>query len=227
MKDLSFLVPLYNEEKNIILTIEAIVLSSNAQNIDFEIIIVDDGSTDQSFQVAKALQNIYPQIQVFKNENNLGFARTYFKCLEMSDSKYVMYISSDNDIDSKNLSLLISHLGAAPLVLQYCLNPHDRKYYRFIVSQIYTKTLNIINKTQIQYYNGFNIYESSLIKKLQINEESFAFQSEIVSQLIRKEKFIQVPIHCHYHDESSSALRPNNIMGVFKYLVKKLTSFGN
>jgi dolichol-phosphate mannosyltransferase len=221
MKELSFLIPLYNEEKNIIATIDTIVKSAQSLAIEFEIIITDDHSTDRSFQVATELSKIYPQLKVYKNIKNLGFAKTYFKCLEMSHSKYIVYISSDNDIDVINLKELLSHFKEAPIILQYCLNSKDRSYYRYLISNFYTGLLNFINKKNLHYYNGFNIYESSLVKSLKISEESFAFQSEIVSQLIQNNSFVQVPIQCSYHDESSTALRPKNIFGVIKFIFKK------
>lgn len=224
MKDLSFLIPLYNEEKNIVPTIETIVHSAQFHKLDFEILITDDASTDNSLTVARDLSRLYPQVKVFQNEKNSGFAKTYFKCLDMSDAKYVMYVSSDNDIDEKNLKELLSHLNEAPVILQYCLNPDERKAYRFLISSLYTKLLNFLNKKKLRYYNGFNIYQSSLVKNLKIAEESFAFQSEIVSQLIQKNEFVQVPIYCKYHDESSSALKWKNVLGVARFLLKKMNS---
>ena len=220
MKDISFLVPLYNEEKNIVLTVETIIQSALSQKIDYEIVITDDASKDQSFLVATNLATRFPQIKVFKNVKNQGFAKTYLKCLEMSDANYVMYISSDNDIDQENLSLLLSHFKEAPIILQYCLNPNERKYYRSLISKFYTKVLNFFNNKEIKYYNGFNIYQSTLVKSLSVQEESFAFQSEIVSSLIQKSSFVEVGIQCEFHDESSSALKIKNVFGVMKFLVK-------
>lgn len=225
MKELSFLVPLYNEEENIVATVATIIRASKDFSLDFEIILVDDKSSDRSFDVALELSSIYPQIKVYRNDLNLGFAKTYFKCLEKSNSKYVMYISSDNDIDYENLKQLLNNIGKAPIVLQYCLNFKNRNYYRHLISRFYTVILNFLNKKDLKYYNGFNIYESRLVKGLKISESSFAFQSEIVSQLIRDNAFVQVPINCHYHDERSNALKFRNVVGVIQFLFTRIVQY--
>jgi glycosyltransferase involved in cell wall biosynthesis len=221
MKKLSFLIPLFNEEISILPTIHNIVGAARRLNIDFEIIIVDDASSDKSFEVANSLKNSYQMLKVFKNDKNLGFSKTYFNCLKESNSEYVIYISSDNDIDLENLVIILSHLEKAPVILQYCLNQHERFKYRYFISKSFTKIQNILNRKKISYYNGFNIFPSEAVKNLEINESSFAFQSELVSRLTEHYNFIEVGIVCSFNDVKSTAMKTQNILGVMKYLIKK------
>ncbi len=222
MKQLSFLVPLYNEEKNISLTVSTIYEAATFAQLNFDIIITDDASTDNSFKVAEKLATRYKMIRLFQNKVNLGFAKTYLNCLAQSTSNSVMYISSDNDIDRKNLELILSQLDKAPIVLQYCSNQYIRNSYRKYLSKIYTCLINKITRNNILYYNGFNIYPTEAVKNLNLTESSFAFQAEIASQLIKKYRYIEIGVDCFYNDKNSNALRIKNIIGVCKYLLKKL-----
>lgn len=224
MKKLSFLVPLYNEEKQIVLTLETIVDAATKLGIDFEIIVVDDASSDNSYAVAKQLSSHYSMLKVYKNPTNLGFAKTYFKCLEFSNSQRVMYISSDNDIDFENLSILLANIDKATMILQYCQNANDRHWYRFQISKLFTRVQNLLNKKNLSYYNGFNIYPSEGLKQLVITEDSFAFQAEIVSNLIQKYDYLEVGIGCRFNDKNSSALKIKNVFGVARYVLKKCFS---
>lgn len=92
MPAISVVMPLYNAEKYVQKTIHSIL---NQTYKDFELIIVDDCSTDNSVQVVESIQD--NRIKFFCNEKNMGIAYTRNRALENSNGKYIA-IMDDDDI---------------------------------------------------------------------------------------------------------------------------------
>ena len=92
--DISVIVPIYNVEEYLAECLDSIVCQTKQ---DFEVIMVDDGSTDSSGEIAKSYAEKYPNFHYFYKENNgLGCARNYG--VEHSNSKYIIFMDSDDKI---------------------------------------------------------------------------------------------------------------------------------
>jgi len=88
----SILIPLYNAEKYFSETMESL-LAQTYKNI--EIIIVNDGSTDKSLQIAKNYENSYKHIKVYTQKNS-GAPTARNKAFKMSNGKYIQYFDADD-----------------------------------------------------------------------------------------------------------------------------------
>lgn len=92
-------IPSYNSELFLIKTVESI-LSQN-KTVD-EIIIIDDCSTDKTYEIACELSERYTNLKAYRNANNLGYARNWNRCFELSNSDYLLILHSD-DVLKKNI----------------------------------------------------------------------------------------------------------------------------
>lgn len=83
----SILIPAYNEEERIAVAIESAIF----QKVDFEIevIVVDDGSTDQTEVVARSYEKNFANLRVIKNETNSGKGYSVRKAYSNARGKYV------------------------------------------------------------------------------------------------------------------------------------------
>ena len=88
----SILMTSYNREKYIHEAIES-VLASTYKN--FELIIVDDGSTDSTLQIAYAYAKKNERIRVYNNEKNLGDYPNRNKAASYASGEYMMFVDSD------------------------------------------------------------------------------------------------------------------------------------
>jgi len=91
----SVIVPVYNLENYVQDCIEGLLQQET--NFAFEVIAIDDASTDNSFSILKNLQQEYSSIlKIFKNEVNLGLAKTMQKLLEHASGLYIAYLDGDD-----------------------------------------------------------------------------------------------------------------------------------
>jgi len=89
----SVIIPLYNNEKYIVKAVNSVL---NQTFKSFEIIIVDDKSTDMSYNVVKTNFSSHKQIKIFQNKINIGVYKTQNFALNKSEGKYISLLGSDD-----------------------------------------------------------------------------------------------------------------------------------
>lgn len=103
----SILMTAYNRENYIEEAIES-VLSNSYQN--FELIIVDDGSKDQTLAIANNFANKDSRIKVFVNEKNLGDYPNRNKAAEYATGKYLKYLDADDIIYEHSIDVMVKYM---------------------------------------------------------------------------------------------------------------------
>ena len=108
-KLVSVLMGVYNCETTIAASIESII---NQSYKNWELIIVDDGSTDNSYDIAMQYQSIDQRIAVFKNERNLGLNATLNNCLNHAKGVYIARMDADDDCVEHRLFSQVAFLDS-------------------------------------------------------------------------------------------------------------------
>lgn len=112
----SILIPVYNRESIISDTIES-ALNQTYDNI--EIIIVDNCSEDNTYQICREFQAKDSRVKVFKNQNNVGPVRNWIECLRKSNGEYVKFLWSDDWIDEDYIEKTIPYLSKSDIAFVY------------------------------------------------------------------------------------------------------------
>lgn len=105
---LSIIVPVYNAEKTLSVLLDGLV---SAQNGDFELLLVDDGSTDRSGEIAAGYAAAYPFIRV-ERQANAGPAAARNRGIEHTDGKYIAFMDSDDTVLPAALRTMIDAVKA-------------------------------------------------------------------------------------------------------------------
>ena len=95
-RSMTVLVPAFNEAANLVPTIERLIDALTITIEDFEIIIVNDGSTDDTREVAERLASKYPIVRVINNEQNMGLGYSYKRGYREANKEFFVYIPGDN-----------------------------------------------------------------------------------------------------------------------------------
>lgn len=193
---LSVIVPCYNEESNIIQTLKEISLSIEIPIIkEYEILVIDDASTDKSNSLVKNYKKNNLNIKLHKNEINIGLGGAIKRGFKLCSKDYVIYIPGDNCHKSIEIKKMIELIGKYDVILTYYSNPHVRTFFRKFFTKLYTPFLNFIFNLDLPYYNGLCLYKSSLIKNINIETNSFTWQIELLLKLFKSTniKYTLVP----------------------------------
>ncbi|OQX54108.1 MAG: glycosyl transferase [Candidatus Cloacimonas sp. 4484_209] len=106
----SILIPVYNRDNLIMETLESAV---NQTYKNIEVIVVDNKSTDNTFEIVKEFAKLHPNVKVYQNEENIGPVRNWRRCLDYATGEYVKILWSDDliapDFIEKTLPYLMDH----------------------------------------------------------------------------------------------------------------------
>lgn len=107
---ISIVIPCYNEEKNINRTLDAILGLAEEKDYNFEVIVVNDGSKDNSWNVIKNYAEKYPQIKGVNLMTNYGLSQAYMAGFKHSKGEYVITLAADLETTIENVSKVIDYL---------------------------------------------------------------------------------------------------------------------
>lgn len=220
-ESLSIIVPCYNEEGNVQGTINSLMTGLAGIIDDFEIILIDDCSADQTREIIKTIAQQNKYVRPVYNEVNKGFGGSVKMSYELVSKKYVVTFGGDNCVGADSIRNICSHIGDADLVISYLTNSEVRGMGRTYLSRLYTWIMNRITGHNLHYYNGNIILKTSSLANLEYFTHGFALQSTLVAQLLwRNCSYIELPISLLTREYgSTSAFKFKNIVSVIKALI--------
>lgn len=217
MKDgLSIIVPAYNEEKTLADSVASACAAAMQAGADFEIIIVNDCSTDRTAVVAEGIAAKNPRVRALSNPANLGMGGAFKTGLRDANLSHSMIFPADNEHPIEGLLPILKARGQADIIIPYVTNTEIRARHRRIISCCYVKLINILFKQKIPYYNGLVLHRTDLLKSISIDTNSFSFQTEAILKLLERKaiwKSVGVILHEPSHTKTK-AFRIKNITGV-------------
>ncbi len=192
---LTFIVPAYNEVDNIeatILTIYSVADESDMRN--YEIMIVDDGSTDGTDTRITGLQARFPRISSVRHPINLGIGSAIRSGLARARYSQFMVVPGDNDVHPDLLRMLLAFRDHADLILTVPLNKEMRSAGRNAISMLYQLIHFVAFKIFVNYINGPGIWPTEKARAVRLRSRRFSIISEMNVKLLRTGcSFAEVP----------------------------------
>ena len=179
-RSMTLLVPAFNEATNLAPTIERLIDALTITIEDFEIIIVNDGSTDNTHDIAEQIAKRHSMVRVIHNKQNMGLGYSYKRGYQEANKEFFVYIPGDNTWPYRSFVELFGNLGRAEIVTSYSTNPEVRPLGRRIISHLYTYALNWLFGLRMQYFNGLTIYPVSFLRLDPASTFGFGFQAEVL-----------------------------------------------
>jgi glycosyltransferase involved in cell wall biosynthesis len=101
-------IPSFNSEPFLIKTVESIL--AQTKTVD-EIVIIDDCSTDKSYEIACGLSEKYNNIKAYKNDYNQGYARNWNKCLQIASNNLILILHSDDILKPTAIEMQLNYIA--------------------------------------------------------------------------------------------------------------------
>ena len=183
---ISFIIPVFNEEFNITGVFRDLyaVLDLHPQ-WNWEVIVIEDGSRDNTRQVILDLAATYPQTQLILHEKNLGYVRSMRDGIAKARGQYLMYIGADEEFDCSEIPSFMDPLLArgdkhADVVLGVRWQRNAYKLHRFFLSVIYIFFLNFLFKLRVNDYNWSQVWSRELLDRIELESQSLFMLPEII-----------------------------------------------
>jgi glycosyltransferase involved in cell wall biosynthesis len=213
---ISFIIPALNESRFIEPTINTINLSVKENKItNFEIIIIDDGSTDDLEIKVKDLQLKFNNIFFAKNEKNMGMGYSIKKAINLIKYEKFMILPGGNDIDSNPIAASLKFYHTSDLVMQFPINLEDRTKSRNIVSKIYSLLYVIFFNINVNYINGASLFPTKQVKELKLNSNRHGIISEIITKLFRLDiTYSEFPVFYKFPNKARYTITFKNLFDI-------------
>lgn len=182
---LSIVVPAYNEEFNLEPTIKAIFKVNEKAGYIIDILIINDGSIDNTAQVADSLAATYSNISVLHHVFPKGLGTVFNTALILSKGDYFCLIPGDNQISEEYLLSLFQRMGEADVILSYPENAKIRGWKRRAVSKAFVLLYNFLFGLRLRYYNGPAIFDLNKLKSIDMSTRFFSYHAEYVTRFLR------------------------------------------
>ena len=226
--DLSIIIPTFDEELSIKSTLENICSFLSNKNIDYEVIIVDDNSTDNTKKSVIHLMATYNTIHFFLNQNQKGFGNSVLNGISKSNGKYIsimMADGSDSVNDLFSYYKLIESDSNIDCVFGTRWKNNTAKNYPFL-----KKLLNRIGNKIISYLftvdyddftNSFKLYKKQAIEKVSpILSNHFSITLELpLKMIVRDFNFKILPNSWENREHGVSKLKIINIIVTYSLVI--------
>jgi len=218
-KKLTIVIPAFNEEKRILVTMQEVHHIARKILDDFEMIVIDDGSTDATHTIAMiAANHLGPEVKVVSQKINQGVGAAFHLGLTQAKFPQLCLIPGDNAFNISGIELLFSHCGSTPLVISYRQNMKARTPLRHLLSRLATLALRMITGFKVRDAHSLYLFPVEVTRSLNIQSAGYGYHIEILSRLLnRLQLFSEVPVILNPKpDASSGVMKPRTlfILGV-------------
>lgn len=199
-ESLSIVIPAYNEEKNVEYVVREAIEEVKKLKIPYEIVLVNDGSTDGTAKIIDRLARDR-SIRVVHHEKNKGFTGA-IKTAFTSARKHLVFLApADGQFDFSQLARFIEAIKGYDVALGYRVKNEER-LARKLKAIIFHLPFLFLNKHLLGIYfkefSTVSLWRRGVVQSIDVvsDDRSVMFLPEVISKALRKKyKFAEVPIH--------------------------------
>ena len=198
-RKLSIVVPVYNEKKLVIGVLKKI-REVKFENIDVELIVVDDMSTDGTREILQKEGKKYADKVIF-HDVNMGKGAGLRTCFKESTGDVVIVQDADFEYDCNEIPKVVEPIFSGEADVCYGSRFLDQEYKGYkqnqLANRILTSLSNIMTGLKVtDMETCYKAFKGNLIRSISIQENRFGFEPEITAKVSKKKvKLVEVPIH--------------------------------
>jgi glycosyltransferase involved in cell wall biosynthesis len=183
---LSIFFPCYNEEYSIETLVGKTVETASSITSDYEIIIVNDGSSDKTGQIAEKLAEQIEQVRVVHHQTNSGYGAALQTGFKAATKELVFYTDGDGQFDIGELPNLLPLIAECDIVSGYRINRQDG-FIRKLNALCWGTLVCILFKMRIRDIDGaFKLYKRQIFDNIEMQSTGALIDTEILARALRK-----------------------------------------
>lgn len=237
--ELSIIAPMYNEESNVSTSFNEIKKVLDKTNIDWEVIFVDDGSTDETLKQALRLEKQESRLIVAGYAQNAGLGKALREGFKIARGQYVITVDFDLSYSAEQILNIYRKLSADPtieVVLGSCYMKGGRVEgvdpYRLFVSWLGNMVLSIVFRGHVHTITCiFRGYKKEVIQSLKLHLDRKDIHLEILAELLdQRRKIVEIPAVLRVRKKGISKFKfwrtcKSHFRFIFFYLLGKIQDF--
>jgi glycosyltransferase involved in cell wall biosynthesis len=183
---ISVVLPAYNEEDNLEKVVDLAVEVMDSLVETFEVIVVDDGSTDATAEVGRALADRNGgRVRLLRHLTNLGYGAALRTGFGRARGELIFYTDSDNQFDIAELEHFLPLIAEYDVVVGFRVYRYD-PVLRSMLSWIYNRMVRILFRVRVRDVDcSFKLFRREVLEKITIETDDFFVDTELVAKARR------------------------------------------
>lgn len=217
-----FLILCLNEEELLEKTFDELLEITKKTNLNnYKVYICNDGSSDDTLEIALKIKKKYPFVSVINNKKNIGPSLCVKNFLQKidEDGKFIV-LGGDNDINKNLLYRLVKSSELADFVISYYLNREKKGYLRSILSSAFNLIYCSLFQVYAFYLQGPFVWPIKEVKNLNIYSKGIAYVGEVNTKLLRSGlSYLEVGGNMNTGSYASTSVKLINFIDIFFTLI--------
>jgi len=208
MFSISIVMPAYNEEDIVGKAIEDIYKFTEGRSLVFEVVAVDDGSTDKTREVLESLKNEFKNLRVIHRETNGGVGAAIKTGISASVNDYILVFEADRQYDINDLDKFIPFLNRGEDVMVSIRVSKDTPRIRRLYSSLYRVLVRLLFGIKSRDVNSvFKIVRRDILQNINVRTDDGVYPLDLMLILEKKcPNIIEIPINFYRRKEGKSKI---------------------
>lgn len=183
ISELSIFFPFWNEEENVVKVVNNAILVAPKVADKWEIIIIDDGSSDNTLRIAKKLEENNTHIRTISHQPNRGYGAALKAGFTNSKYKYIVFTDGDGQFDFSEVTRFIASIDTHDMVVGYRKQRHDHPFRHVLMNLLKIWDYFLFGFYYRDIDCGFKLFKkTSLNKLLPLRSEGAMITTEILAK---------------------------------------------
>jgi len=219
--------PAHNEEAGIERAVTNAAAFAGAHAGKYEIIVVDDGSTDGTAACLRALRSDFSELKVLTNETNEGYGAALVRGFRAAEYEWVFTTDSDNQFDINELAYFLPYTGGCDFLMGYRKNRQD-SFTRKFLAWGFNLLVDWVFRVNVKDVDcAFKLIRRSVLQKMVLTSRDFFIDTEIIARARRMGCRIYQRAVSHYpRTAGETTIRPSNIPRTLREMVRIYRELG-
>ena len=181
VRSLAVVIPAYNEEANVAVAVERVSEIAQSLGIEYEIIVVNDGSRDRTGDVVREMQMRVPHLRLVEHFPNRGYGGSLKAGFAAATCDWIAFVPSDNQFDFGEIKLLLARSNGADIVSGYRANRQDpfiRKLNAFLWNSLVRVLFGSLSR---DIDCGFKLFKRELLDHVRIESNGAMIDTEFLA----------------------------------------------
>ena len=184
-KELSVVLPAYNEQESLPTVVEEALAALEPLVDDFELIVVDDGSTDGTNALLRELVAANPRVRGLVHEANRGYGAAIKTGFEAARSELIFYTDADNQFDVSDLAHFIPLIDEYDVIVGFRVYRYDT-VVRSMLSWVYNLLVRVLFRVRVRDVDcAFKLFRREVLDAITIESDDFFVDAELVAKARR------------------------------------------
>jgi glycosyltransferase involved in cell wall biosynthesis len=216
---ISIILPIYNEEKNIIFVINDILKFCRNKNLSFEIIAVNDGSIDKTKNILENFK-IKEDVVVVHHKKNLGYGAALRDGFNLAKGDLIFFTDSDRQFDIRDINLFLEKIDKKDFIVGYRKKRSDN-FIRIINASIFRFVARILFGVKVKDVDcAFKLFKSYVLKDNLFSNGALINLEILAKAKKRNYRFIELPVNHFERKEGVST--GGNFRVIFEAIINLL-----